>query len=146
MLQIAVNTAITHQPHQMQRVTRACRPEGGEQHLIFKEAAIIDQRLDIGLLLHHHPPGTQIHMADLAVTDLPGGQADGQARGGQFRVWVTRPNLVEGRRFRQRHRIAGAGRCDAPSIQYDQCYRSHRTTPSFLHDFWIDSSYHGGGK
>jgi hypothetical protein len=65
-------------------------------------------------------------MAHLAVSHLPFGQADGAAAGCQCRVRVARPQLVEGRRLRERDRVPRARLGEPPAVEHDQARALHR--------------------
>ena len=59
-------------------------------------------------------------MADLGVAHLALRQSDGPPAGGQLRVRIARPQLVEHRRVGQRDGVAGAVRRRAPAVEHDQ--------------------------
>src|ERR1700689_1442938 len=73
------------------------------------EGAIGDGVFDAREVLAHDGAGAEVEVTDLGVAHLPFGQAHGAAAGGELRVRVGRPELVEDRRVGERDGIAGTG-------------------------------------
>jgi hypothetical protein len=76
------------------------------QHRILEEGAVLDRVLDAREVLLHHRAGAEVEVADLAVAHLALGQPDGAPAGGQLRVAVALPQLVEHRCLGERQRVA----------------------------------------
>ncbi len=50
-----------------------------EERPVVEEGTVFDGARDAGEVLHHQPPGTDVHMPDLGVPHLLVGQADVQS-------------------------------------------------------------------
>src|SRR4051812_5146454 len=64
--------------------------------------------------------GAEGEVAALAVAHLALGQPDREPAGGQLRVRVARPELVEDRRLGQLDGVARAGRRQPPAVEHDE--------------------------
>src|SRR5262249_47257310 len=82
-----------------------------------------DRVVDPGEVLLDDRTGAEIEVADLGVPHLAVRKAHVATRGGQGRVRIRGPELVEVRRLRLRDRVARAIRRQAPAVQDDQRQR-----------------------
>src|SRR5690606_38736015 len=110
--EVAVHAAVRDEADQ---VERAAAPGGVglAQHRVLVEPAVVDLLLDVREALHHPTAGADVHVADLAVAHLSGGQADGGARSLQGRARPACPDRVEDGRARQVDGVAWPGRRQA---------------------------------
>src|SRR5204862_1759553 len=104
-------------------------PAGGKQDLVARERAVRDRVVDARQVLAHDRAGAEVEVADLGVAHLPLGQPDGAPAGGQLRVRVPGPELVEDRGVGPLDRVAGAGRREPPAVEDDQADRPDRERP-----------------
>ena len=84
------------------------------------QRAVAYGEVDAGQILHDHGAGPEVHMADLGVAHLPLRQADGQPAGGQRRVRVPPPELVEDRRIGEGDGVTGPVGGQSPTVEYHQ--------------------------
>ena len=110
MLPARVDAAVGDEPDQVQPPARGlarARAQAAAQDLVLEEAAVGDRVVDPRQVLLDDRPGAEVEVADLGVAHLAVGQADVAAGGGERRVRVALPELVEGRRVGLGDRVAG---------------------------------------
>ena len=74
-----MHAAGRHQPHQVDGAVLDRGDEFGERRVLGKRS-VGNRLVDAWQVLHHHPAGAEIHVPDLGIAHLPGGQADMQLR------------------------------------------------------------------
>ena len=126
VVEAGVHAALRHQAEQVQPPAGAARLADLLQHGVVEERPVGDRVLDAGEVLTHHGPRAQVEVAHLGVAHLPVRQAHGAAAGGELRVPVAGPELVEVRRARLLHRVARTGGREAPAVQHDETDRRQR--------------------
>ena len=118
VLERGVHAAVGDQPEQVH--ARRARRARAHDRRVLAQRAVGDRLVDARQILADHGAGAEVEVADLGVAHLAFGQPDGAAAGGQRRVRVGRPQLVEHRRARQRDRVARAGLGEPPAVEHDQ--------------------------
>ena len=88
---VAVHAAVRHEADEVERIppVRHAIHRGGE-HGALEQLAVADALVDAREVLVDHAAGAHVHVADLGVAHLAGGQADGLAGRDQLRVRVAR--------------------------------------------------------
>jgi hypothetical protein len=76
-----------------------------------------DGVVDARQILHHHPAGAEIGVADLGIAHLPVGQADIMLAGVEMRARPARRQAVPYRRLRSGDRVVVGVRPLAPSVK-----------------------------
>ncbi len=112
-----VHAAVGDQADQVQPLRVGHRRR---EHLVLRQRAVLHRRVDAGEVLRDDRARAEVEVADLGVAHLARGQADGLALGGQRRVRVALPELVEHRRVRERDRVALARRSEPPAVEHDE--------------------------
>ena len=100
---VRMHPAAGQQTHDMHAAAgpSQCRAKRRQFRMRGKRA-VFHGRVDPGQVLHDHPAGTDIHMPDLGISDLPVGKPDITSRCGQS---CMRPG------GKQRIDIRGVGSC-----------------------------------
>ena len=115
---MGMDAAGREQAHQMAATSRGLQlGDEVEQSGVAGELAGADGGVDARQLLHHHPAGADVHMADLGIAHLALGQAHMQLRGVDQGVGRLGHPALPGGRLGQGHGIAGAGGGMAPAVQ-----------------------------
>ena len=118
MIDVAVNTTIAEQPHQVQgTVLFFCMPQRIQQHLVFKETAFFDGMGNQGQVLINDPARPDVEMPYFRIPDLTCRQPHIFPAGFQLCVGIIRKVAVQVRGTGCRRRIVRAGRGDAPAVQ-----------------------------
>ena len=128
VLPAGVDPAVRDQPDRVQAPAPglARRAAGVAQGLVLEEAAVGDRVVDARQVLLDDRAGAQVEVADLGVAHLAVGQADVPSRGGESRVRIGGPELVEVRRVRLRHGVAGAVGGQAEAVEDHERQGGHR--------------------
>ena len=117
VLEARMHAAVGHQAEQVHALGAGQRLS---QHLVPRQRAVGHGVIDSREVLTHHGPRPEVEVPHLGVAHLAVGQADGAAAGGQLRMRVALPQLVEHRGVGQRDRVARPGRREPPTVQDDQ--------------------------
>jgi hypothetical protein len=122
VLPAGVDAAVGDEAEQVQAAagTIAGALAGGQQRLVFEEAAVGDGVVDPSQVLLDDRPGAEVEVADLGVAHLPVGEADVAALGGELGMRVAGPEGVEDRRLGQRDRVARPRLGQPPAVEDDQ--------------------------
>ena len=112
-----MDTAVGDEADEMDAIRAG---EACAQHLVGRELPVRDRRVDARQVLADDGAGAEVEMAHLGVAHLPRRQPDGLAAGGQLRVRVARPEVVEDRRVGQRHRVPRPRLGQPPPVEDDQ--------------------------
>jgi hypothetical protein len=112
-----VHAAFGHQPDQMHARRGVQRIQ---DHLVLGQRAVLDRLVDPHEVLLDDRPSAEVEVAYLGVAHLPGRQPDRLAAGGQRRVVVLRPQLVEHRRVGERDRVPRSVRRQPPTVEDDE--------------------------
>ena len=116
VLLVAVHAAVRDQADEVQRVLPpAQRSIAAASAGLLEELAVADALVDAREVLVDDPAGAHVHVADLGVAHLAGGQADRFAGGDQLRVRIPLHQRVVDRRARQRDGVVLASRRGCPS-------------------------------
>ena len=129
---VAVDAAVGQQADEVQRVLAVARTRSmaADERRVREELAVPDALVDAREVLVDDAAGAHVHVADLGVAHLAGGQADGFARRDQLRVRIALEQLVVDGRARQRDGVVLAFGADAPAVEDDQDERAGRVGPS----------------
>ena len=106
--------------HQAEQVHALGARERGAQDLVLGQATVGDRVVDADQILAHHAARAEVQVTHLGVAHLPVGQSHRSPAGREDRVREALPQLVEHRRARERHRVAGTRLGQAPSVEHDQ--------------------------
>src|SRR6185312_16758513 len=90
------------------------------QHRVAGERAVRAGVVDARQVLTHDGAGAEVEVADLGVAHLPVRQSYRTAAGGELRVRIRGPQLVEDGRGGERDGVARAGRRKAPAVEHDE--------------------------
>ena len=121
MFLVAVDAARRQQPQDMERLpaTRRARRRVEERPVV-EEGTVLDGARDAGEVLHHQPPGTDVHMPDLGVPHLLVGQADIGPRAADQGVGIERPEIVPDRFIGAVDRVVFNVVAVPPAVQHDE--------------------------
>jgi hypothetical protein len=118
VIQVTVNAAVGHQPHQVDGPPALCGPGGRRaQGPVLEKAAVRDGIVDEHQVLPDNAAGAEGHVAHLRVPHLPVRKPDGAARCLQQSMVVTRQIVVEARRVGDRDRVVRLARVDPDTIK-----------------------------
>ncbi len=127
MVLMAVHAAGRQQAHHMDRALARLRlGDDVEQRGALRETAVLDGEIDARQILAHDAAGADVHMPDLGVSHLPGGQADGMAGGRQQGMRTLGQQARVVRRLGFRDRVVGRIGPPAPAVE-DAQHRGMRT-------------------
>src|SRR5690348_14570992 len=95
---VGMHTTVRDQAKKMQpAAARAGVFHGREQRWIGEELSVLNQELDAGAVHMDDPAGTDVEMADFAVSHLAVGQPDGMPAGLNQRVRILpQPTVISG--------------------------------------------------
>ncbi len=119
---------VRQQPEQMQPPATGARLlDRVHQHRIGVELTILDHQIDLGDVHVDHAPGADVEMSHLAVSHLPGGQANVTSAGVDQRVGILGEQAIIGGLARQRDSVGWRRRSIAPAIEDDEDERFGRS-------------------
>ena len=121
VLLAAVDAAVREQADEVQRVLAvdAAIHRRGERRAR-EQLAVADALVDAREVLVDDPAGAHVHVADLGVAHLPGGQADRFAGRDQLRVRIPLQQRVVGRRARERDGVVLGLGPEPPAVEDDE--------------------------
>jgi hypothetical protein len=125
MVLVAVDPARRQQAQDMDRRPAAGGAlDGLDQGLVVEERAVLDGAGDAGEVLHHQPPGPDVHMPDLGIAHLLVGQADVGPRAADQGVGIERPEVVPDRLMGALDRVVLDVVAVPPTVQDQEDERS----------------------
>ena len=123
VIDVRVDAALRDEAEQVHVAAPLPRPlERPDERRVLEDRAVPDGQVDPHQILEQDAARADREVADLGVAHLPGGQADCLTRGGEARVRVRRPEIVEDRRRGQLDGVPGAGWSEAPAVEDDERY------------------------
>src|SRR5581483_9888767 len=109
-----------------EEVDVSATPEGGAEHGVGEEGAVLDRPVDAHQVLVEDAAGADRQVPHLRVAHLPGRQPDRLPGGFERRMRVVAPQPVEDGCRGEGDRVARAGRRAAPAVENDEDYRAAR--------------------
>jgi hypothetical protein len=119
VVEVRVDAAPGDEPEQMHLPPAL---EGRTERLVLEEGAVGDRLVDPHQVLVEASAGADRQVPDLGVAHLARRQPDRLPRGGERRVWIAPPQVVEDRGRGQRDRVSRARRRAAPPVEHDERY------------------------
>ena len=136
---VAVHPAVRHEPDEVQGVpvAGAAGHRGGERG-IPEEVAVADAAVDARQVLVHHAAGAEVHVPDLGVPHLAGGEAYRLAARDEAAVRAAVEQLLVDRRVREADGVPIRALAESPPVEDDEHDGAARSGHRGLRD--------GGGR
>ena len=123
MIDVRVDASVGDEPEQVDPpAPLPCSVDCPAEGRILMERARTDGAVHPHQILVDDAARADREVADLGVPHLSVGQADRLARGGERRVRVARPEIVEDGRLGELDRVARPGWREAPAVEDDEGY------------------------